>query len=61
MKTQKENWFIRNLKDIRETIFGFNTTDSTLKRASKVMGWYMFLTLMTCGIAATLIAISFAH
>ncbi|MFD1630510.1 hypothetical protein [Pseudopedobacter beijingensis] len=61
MDAKKKNMISRNLDDIRNTIFPYNENDSASKKATKKLGWVMFLLLMSCGILAMLVAVSFAH
>lgn len=49
------------IKEIKETIVPDNPEDSKSKKLTKKVVWIMFVTLMTCGIIAMLIAVSFAH
>lgn len=61
MKEKKRNWLQRQLFEIRETIFPEDANDTKAQRRSKQVGWVMFLILMSCGLTAMLIAVSFAH
>jgi len=49
------------IKEIKETIMPDNPEDSKSKTITKKVVWIMFLTLMTCGIIAMIIAATFAH
>lgn len=62
MNTNKNgNWLLRNLYEIRTTIFPEDANDSRLKKTGKSIGWSMFLLLILCATIAVLTAASFAH
>lgn len=49
------------LSEIKDTLVPEDPNDSKGKVLGKKIGWVMFLMLMSCGLLATTIAISFAH
>lgn len=49
------------LKEIKDTIVPEDPNDSKKQKFGKKITWVMFLILMSCGILATLLAVSFAH
>jgi len=61
MKNKQKNFLLRHLDEIKDTIFPYDETDSPSQRRVKKLGWVMFLILMTCGLLAMLVAVSFAH
>ncbi|GEM68843.1 hypothetical protein SMI01S_24490 [Sphingobacterium mizutaii NBRC 14946 = DSM 11724] len=61
MKNKQKNFFSRHLDEIKDTIFPFDENDSPGQRRVKKLGWVMFLILMSCGLLAMLVAVSFAH
>lgn len=61
MSIKKENWLIRNLKEIKDTIAPIDPNDSKFTKFRKEAGFTMFLVLLSCATVGILIAVSFAH
>lgn len=60
-ENKQDNWFFRNLHEIRNTIFPEDANDTMLKKTGKRIGWSMFLMLVLCAAVGVLTAASFAH
>lgn len=58
---KKKNIINHLLTEIKDTLFPEDINDTPGKKASKKIGWVIFLILMGCGSLAMLIALSFAH
>ncbi|WP_343535177.1 hypothetical protein [Pedobacter sp.] len=60
-ENKQDNWLLRNLQEIRNTIFPEDANDTVFKKTGKRIGWSMFLMLVLCAAIGVLTAASFAH
>jgi len=61
MEKSSNNWLKKQYKELKQTLIPAHPNDSPWKKFGKQTAFFMFLTLMSCGAIAMLIAVSFAH